>query len=258
MTSSSWDPLIPLSEYDGPGEAVIEPSRIIQPLPGTERAVFGFFQDAIDRLVVARSLKPRFHLRSEVGVVPVYDVDVDGVPVVLTHPGLGAPMGAGFLKEMIAFGSRKVIACGGCGVLDSSLPVGHVLVPVTAVRDEGTSFQYLPPAREVSASPRAVAAIEATLRARQVPYDVVKTWTTDALFRETRARVMRRQAEGCRTVEMEASAFFAVAQFRGIDFGQVLYAGDDVAADEWTHRDWTRHSVRDALLEIALESCARL
>ncbi|HQV27142.1 MAG TPA: nucleoside phosphorylase [Thermoflexales bacterium] len=250
------DPRIPLSEYDGPGEAVIEPSRVIAPIAGAERAVLCFFQDAIDRLVAARKLEPRFHLRSEIGSVPVYEVPVGGTKVLLTHPGVGAPLAAGFLEEMIAFGSRSVIACGGCGVLDSTLPVGHVLVPNTAVRDEGTSFHYLPPAREVAASPRAVAAIEAVLRARGVPYDLVKTWTTDALYRETRARVTRRQAEGCRTVEMEASAFFAVAQFRGIDFGQLLYAGDDVAAAEWTHRDWTRHAVRDALLEIALEVCA--
>ena len=250
------DPRIPLSEYDGPGEAVIEPSRVIAPRPGAERAVLCFFQDAIDRLVAARGLAPVFHLRSEIGEVPVYDVSVGDTNVLLTHPGVGAPLAAGFLEEMIAFGSRNVIACGGCGVLDSTLPVGHVLVPEIAVRDEGTSFHYLPAAREVSASPRAVAAIEMVLRARGVPYDVVKTWTTDALYRETRARVARRQAEGCRTVEMEASAFFAVAQFRGIGFGQVLYAGDDVAAEEWTHRNWTRHSVRDELLEIALEACA--
>ncbi len=252
------DPRIPLSEYDGPGEAVIEPSRVIAPIPGARRAVLCFFQDAIDRLVAARALAPRFHLRSEIGAVPVYDVPVGDTNVLLTHPGVGAPLAAGFLEEMIAYGSRSVIACGGCGVLDSTLPVGHALVPSVAVRDEGTSFHYLPPAREVSASPRAVAAIEAALRARNIPYDVVKTWTTDALYRETRARVSRRQAEGCRTVEMEASAFFAVAQFRGIDFGQLLYAGDDVAAETWTHRDWTRHSVRDALLEIALAACAGL
>jgi uridine phosphorylase len=256
MNPVTWDARIPLSEFDGPGEAVIEPSRLIHPLAGVNRAVLCFFQDAIDRLVTARHLAPRFHLRSEIGAVPVYDLDVGGVSVLLTHPGVGAPLAAGFLEEMIAFGCRNVIACGGCGVLDSTLPVGHVLLPAVAVRDEGTSFHYLPAGREVAASPRAVAAIEAVLRARAVPYDVVKTWTTDALYRETRARVARRQAEGCRTVEMEASAFFSVAQFRRIDFGQVLYAGDDVAAREWTHRDWTRHTVRDELLEIALEACA--
>ncbi len=248
----------PLLEYDDAREAVIEPSRVIVAIPGMDRAVLCFFQDSIDRLARVAAAPIAFHLNSEIGRVPVYDLDVGGRRVLLCHPGVGAPLAAAFLEELIAHGCRRVIACGGCGVLDSSLPVGHVLLPVSAVRDEGTSYHYLPPAREVAAHPRAVAALEAVLRARGIPYDLVKTWTTDAIYRETRARVARRQAEGCRTVEMEAAAFFAVAQFRGVEMGQVLYAGDDVAAAEWTHRDWTRHSVRDTLLEIALDACAAL
>lgn len=249
---------IPLLEYDPSPEAVIEPSRLIPPTPGVERAVLCFFQDAIDRKVAATRAPVRFHLRSEIGRVPVYDVDVDGAPVLLCHPGVGAPLAAAFLEELIAHGCRRVLACGGCGVLDSSLPVGHALLPVAAVRDEGTSYHYLPASREVEPHPDAVAAIARALDAAGVPYDRIKTWTTDAFYRETRARVARRQAEGCRAVEMEAAAFFAVARFRGIQFGQVLYAGDDVAAETWTHRDWARHGARDTLLDIALAACARL
>lgn len=93
MNHVTWDARIPLSEFDGPGEAVIEPSRLIHPLAGVNRAVLCFFQDAIDRLVTARHLAPRFHLRSEIGAVPVYDLDVGGVSVLLTHPRGGRSAG---------------------------------------------------------------------------------------------------------------------------------------------------------------------
>ncbi|MCJ7703601.1 MAG: hypothetical protein MUO62_18625 [Anaerolineales bacterium] len=99
-------------------------------------------------------------------------------------------------------------------------------MPTRAVRDEGTSYHYLPPGREVQAHPQAVAAIETTLQSHQIPYITGKTWTTDAPYRETHQNVQRRREEGCLVVEMEAAAFFAVAQFRGVILGQILYGGD--------------------------------
>jgi uridine phosphorylase len=134
-----------------------------------------------------------------------------------------------------------------------------VVVPSCAVRDEGTSYHYLPPGREVAASAEAVDAIEQTLKSHEVPYVVGKTWTTDGLYRETPGKVARRKAEGCLTVEMEASAFFAVAQFRGVTFGQILYGGDDLGGDTWDHRDWLRQATtREKLFWLAAEACLQL
>ena len=66
-------------------------------------------------------------------------------------------------------------------------------------------------------------------------------------------------AEGCLTVEMEAAAFFAVAAFRGVSFGQLLYAGDDLSGDAWDQRDWNDHaSGRELLFRLAAEACLRL
>ena len=114
--------------------------------------------------------------------------------------------------------------------------MGHVIVATAAVRDEGTSYHYLPASREVAPTDDAVAAIVATLERHEIPFVTGKTWTTDALYRETRGKVARRAAEGCLTVEMEAAAFFAVARFRGVSFGQMLYAGDDLSGDAWDDR----------------------
>jgi len=91
-----------------------------------------------------------------------------------------------------------------------------------------------------------------------VPYDLGKTWTTDAVYRETPEKIRRRKAEGALTVEMEAAAFFAVAQFRGVSFGQMLYGGDDVSGTEWDTRGWhQRHDTREKLFWLAVEAAAR-
>ncbi len=69
----------------------------------------------------------------------------------------------------------------------------------------------------------------------------------------------RRVAEGCIVVEMEASAFFALAQFRGVTCGQVVYGGDLVSPEGWDFRDWVRRGdVRTALFWLAVEACSRL
>jgi uridine phosphorylase len=134
-----------------------------------------------------------------------------------------------------------------------------VIVPTGAIRDEGTSYHYAPADVAVAPHPRALAAIDDVLTAAGVPHDRGLTWTTDAFFRETAAKVARRREQGCITVEMEASAMFAAAAFRGVVYGQLLYAGDDVSADEWDHRHWEKQvSARDHLLDLALTAVTRL
>ena len=89
--------------------------------------------------------------------------------------------------------------------------------------------------------------------------EVGKTWMTDAFYRETPAKVARRRAEGCLTVEMEAAAFFAVARFRGVSFAQILYAGDDLSGPEWDSRGWqSRTAIREQVFNLAAEACLRM
>ena len=106
--------------------------------------------------------------------------------------------------------------------------------------------------------PEVLAALEGTIREFGAPYVRGLTWTTDAYYRETRGKVARRAAEGCLTVEMEASAYLAVAKFRGVKLGQILYGGDDVSGEAWDQRNWTsRGDVRRGLLSLALEASLR-
>jgi uridine phosphorylase len=250
--------MYPILEYDPNPEALIEPKRILKPLADMpEHCVLCFFQSVISK--VCENAQVIFRLGSEIGENPVYKIEVDGKPLAVAHPGVGGPLSGAFLDELIAVGCTKFVACGGAGVLRPDITLGHVLVPMTAIRDEGLSYHYLPPSREVAASVQAVAAIETTLQAHGVPYLQGKTWTTDAIYRETPAKIARRREEGCLTVEMEAASFFAVAQFRNVIFGQLLYGGDDVSGEIWDSRGWHRDaSTREKLFWLAAESVLRL
>ncbi|MFO7683896.1 MAG: DUF952 domain-containing protein [Chloroflexota bacterium] len=262
--SFSLPPLVayaaaPILEFDPLPEAIIQPDRLIKKKDIAEHCVLCFFQDVLTELHENGRLRPIHTLNSEYGPHPVYELIHNAQRLTVTHPGLGAPLAAGFMEEIIALGGRHFIACGGAGVLDGALTVGHLVVPETAVRDEGVSYHYLPAGEMARASETAVAAIKNTLDRHQVPYVVGQTWTTDGFYRETQQIVTRRQRIGCLTVEMETAAFCAVAQFRGVTFGQILYGGDDVSGAEWDHRSWqSRADIRQNLFWLAVEACLEL
>jgi len=55
---------------------------------------------------------------------------------------------------------------------------------------------------------------------------------------------------------METSAYFAASLYNNVDFGQILYAGDSLAGDEWDNRGWAdRIDVREFVLKLALDCC---
>lgn len=252
-----------LFEDDLDDEGLIQPgSTLFGPAvsgPVPDAAVLCFFQEVLDAFVSRGEARRVGQLESEIGPHPLYVVGDGDLQVLVVHPGVGAPLAAGILEEVIALGCRRVVAVGGAGALRDDLVLGHAVVVDEAVRDEGTSFHYLSASRTVRADPRGVETLVAVLVDAGTPHLVGKSWTTDALYREARPRIARRVAEGCLTVEMEASAFMAVARFRGIRFGQLLYAGDSVAGETWDARGWQRATdVRERLFRLALQAAAAL
>jgi len=249
----------PILEFDQAREAVIEPSREVEPRDVPEHCVICFFREVLEKVAAEHGARIAAANFWEDGRHDLYEIEHHGRRLAFFHPGVGAALGAGLLEEVIAFGCRKFIVCGGAGVLRKDIAVGHLIVVTAAVRDEGVSYHYLPAAREVQADSRAVAALQTVLERRGVPYLTGKTWTTDAPYRETREMVARRQGEGCLTVEMEAAALLAVAQYRGVLLGQVLYGGDDLSGSAWDNRGWqSRREVREQLFWLAAEACLTL
>jgi uridine phosphorylase len=254
---SRSDPLAPILEFDPAEAALIEPGHVAAPIVGLPRAaVICFFAEVVDEVCGGGRAEVAALMGWEFPRHPLYVLDAgEGRRVAVFCPGVGAPLAVSLFEDAIAHGCRNFVACGGAGALVPGLALGHVVVPDAAVRDEGTSYHYLPASREVVADPGAVALAVSVLERNGVPHTVGKTWSTDAPYRETHARIARRRAEGCVTVEMEAAAFMAVAAHRGARFAQYLYAGDDLSGEAWDHRSWTTTSARRALFDLAMEAC---
>ncbi len=148
--------------------------------------------------------------------------------------GFGAPIVVTILEEFIALGVKRFISIGIAGTLQKNLRVGDLIVCEKAIRDEGTSYHYLKPSKYAYASKELTSSIKKALDMRGRKYSVGTSWTTDAPYRETFTETRKYQEEGVMTVEMEASALFAVAQYRGVHMGAVFTVSDSIAEFQWS------------------------
>jgi uridine phosphorylase len=250
---------IPLLEFDPDKKALIDPTMMHRKQDLPEACVMIFYADLIHKLSGEEILKKAYTLTSTVQPVDVFTVQTPIGNVTVVFPGIGAPFAAGIFEELIALGCRKFVACGSGGVLKPELKRGTVVIPGSAVRDEGTSYHYLPPARTVEMDPGVVVKLENVLQKHHINYETGKVWTTDAFYRETKKKIAERKAENCLMVEMECAALLAVAKFRNVPFGQYLGAGDDVSGDEWDPRfESTTMPFTEKLFWLSVEACLSL
>jgi len=249
----------PILEFDETREAFIEPSKVNEPRDIPEKIVICFFKEVLEKVAKEHDAKIVVENKWEDGPHPLYEIDYKGQRLGFFHPGIGGPLAGGLFEEVIAFGGRKFIACGGAGVLQQDIAVGNLILVSSALRDEGTSYHYLPPSREVEAQKDVIRACEEELQKQKIPYRLGKTWTTDAPYRETPKKITQRKEEGCLTVEMEAAGMMAIAQYRNVAFGQILYGGDTLSGDEWDNRSWqSRADVRENLFWLCADICLGL
>lgn len=228
----------PILEYDFDSTEILKPNHGAEQLTLPEKCVFAFLGDTIDSYAAETVAAVAEHFETITKTYPIYVVKNDGEEFCLCQAPLGAPAAAQFMDCLIACGCRKIVTAGSCGVL-TEMAENEFLIPTKALRDEGTSYHYLPAARYAEPASEAVQAIEKTFRALGLPFRECITWTTDGFFRETRDMVAHRKAEGCATVEMECAALAACAKKRGAAFGQILYTADSLAnAEQHDDRDW--------------------
>jgi uridine phosphorylase len=258
MTKIIEEEIFPILEFDPDSKEIISPSMYNERLENAEYCVICFFKEVIEKVAQEHHAKKKAILKSETGENPIYEIIYKDKHVAFYHSYVGAPLAAGFMEEAIAHGYTKFVACGAAGVLDSNIKDGTIIIPSSAVRDEGTSYHYMKPSREIELSRYVVDKLSDNLIQQNIPYIIAKTWTTDAFYRETEKIRDKRRDEGCLTVEMECSAFAAVAKFRNVLFGQYLYGGDDIGGIEWDNRNWEKNNVRESLFWMSMNACIAL
>ena len=226
-----------LEEFDNNKGAVINPSDIHDKIEGIpEIAIACFSHKLFNKIVEGGKCTKIAELHNTGEHKDVYEIEYNGHKFTLFKIGVGAPLAVGDIEDMHALGIQKFIIFGNCGVLDNTIDDCMVIIPDRALRDEGTSFHYMAPSRDIQLNKRYVSEFKEILNKLNFNYVEGATWTTDAFYRETREKVNKRREEGAITVEMEASALQAVCDFRGCELFIFFYAGDNLAGEKWDKR----------------------
>ena len=181
--------------------AMFSPSDTTQKIEGfPEICVSTFSRRFFEKFVTLDNVEKIAELHSVNVDTPVYKINYKGKDIAFYQSMVGAPACVGYFEEIIAMGAKKFVLFGSCGVLNDAEVDGRIMIPVSAVRDEGTSYHYAAPSAEIEADPRCKEA-------------------------------------GCLTVEMECASMLAASRYRNIPFIQFLFGADNLSADTWDIRD---------------------
>ena len=220
-----------LTEFDPTPRAVINPDFIHKPVEHFPETVISVFSHRLFASVAAL-------LEGQViaethdadGVWPVYAVHYREKRLGFCKARVGAPACVGQFEDIIAMGAKRIILLGNCGVLDRKIEDCGIIIPTKAIRDEGTSYHYLPAEDLIDVNTRYIPEFIEVLREFGYPYVRGVTWTT----------------------EMECAAMQAVCNFRGVEFFQYFYAGDNLDHPQWDPRSLSGHSRLSDKEKIAL------
>ncbi len=208
---------LPLFEHNHTDEPVflasnmLESARIqknLRPLTVPEGCLLDFDGELVDYLVACGQVKlepswPCFHTR-------LYLWQVAGTEYGIIGGTVGASFAVLVAEELFALGCQALITISSAGLIAENLQPPLFLLIDKALRDEGTSYHYLPPERYAQVSSPLLEAVARRLNDAGLKYIRGKSWTTDAPFRETQKLISARRAEGIISVEMEAAALLAM------------------------------------------------
>lgn len=168
--------------------------------------------------------------------------------------GVGAPAAGTLIEELVELDVVNFLSYGLAGSLDPNLDTGEIVLCTKALRDEGTSHHYLGPSKYSHPSEDLTKRVRNSLLSRDMEFVEGPTWTIDAPYRETPEEVRKYRKEGIKTVEMEASAIFAVAEAKGVKAASFFVVSDHLAEDEWTPDFRRVRKNPKEIFEVALSS----
>lgn len=249
------------SDFDYEKSAFVNPNDTIKKLANFPTiAVSTFSADIIDDYVKTYSPIEIAKLYTANGTLPVYQIDYKGNKIALFLSRVGAPACVAGLEEIIEMGAKKVVLFGCCGVLNDLETKGKIILPISAIRDEGTSQYYLPHSEEIMTDKKSLFIAKEFFEEYNIPFVMGKIWTSDAIYRETPLLISKRKKQGCIGVDMECSAAVAVAQFRNIPFIQFLFGADNLDCEKYDMRDLMQYGCNagNKYLTMAFECGIRL
>lgn len=224
-------------------EALIEAVRAERGLAGTavpKVCLLDFDGDISDWLVASGNAH-RWHSWACFHT-PMFALEVDGASFGIVPRTIGGPYAVLVAEQLLASGSEVILGLTSAGRICPSLPLPSFVIPTKAIRDEGTSYHYIPPASFVDAMPDLTDALYAAIQPLGRAVSQGAVWTTDAPYRETHEQLQHYAQAGVLAVEMQAASLFAFSAAKKFPVGiiaQVTNAVHDTheSFDKGSHAD---------------------
>jgi len=186
-----------------------------------------------------------------------------GIKVSATSTGIGCPSAAIAVEELANIGVRAVIRVGSTGALQPHLRIGDLVISTGAMRNEGTSNFYVPPAFPAVPDHFLThdlweAALEFKARRGCGVYLGLNA-SDDAFYGETPEWIQKLSSYKLLNVEMEASAIFTVAYLRGLAAGMVCAVSGNLVTDDVIYEGVNTGLVQgwEDAISVALEAIVR-
>ena len=251
-----------LEEFDECRKSTFDPFEVENVILNFPKiGITCFSKKLMDRYVDTFNGEQIAEITTANGKVPVHRIKYKNVDIAIFMSRVGAPACTVSYEEVMAMGLEKLIMFGTCGVLDSSIEDLAIIIPTSAIRDEGTSYHYMKSSTEIKVNEKYKADFEEILKKNNISSVEGKVWTTDAPYRETRDKVLKRKEQGCICVDMECSAMSAVAKFRNKDLFQFFYAADNLDSTKWDKRSLgndDKLSEKEKIIYLALELAVKI
>jgi uridine phosphorylase len=213
-------------------EGIIRPRRNKNDPPVGPDVILAFIKADLDYLI---SLCPGQKIHSyDQGFFRFHKSILDsGAGLIIAGPMVGAPQAVMAMEKLIALGGQRFWVIGWCGSLQAGLKIGDLIIPTSAVSEEGTSAHY--PIRQTrpEADPELCDRLVNTLHSNRIAFQKGRVWTMDAPYRETPSKIKIFQQKGVLAVEMEMSALITLALFRKVSLAGLLVISDELAGLRW-------------------------
>lgn len=219
---------MPYDPTDDP--VLIKPGQFNRRLIVHENAVMAILPPY---LKLARTIARAKWLNQRIDWGKLYEVPDSRGGFSIAGPAIGAPNAVTMMETLIANGAKNIFVTGCCGSLSCDVKIGDILIPTSAISEEGTSAHYKPELHPPIADEELTGLIDNIAKEKGWETKKGPVWTTDAPYRETCEKVKLYGGKGVLGVEMELSAMFTVARFRGVKIAAALAVSDELASLQW-------------------------
>lgn len=213
-------------------EEILKPSSLYKFKRNIDKCIVSFSPLIFNDVNKKYKLKKESISKAGFTDIDIYSFKYNGEEVLFFISPIGAPIAAILLEDVrFMFNVKHFIYFGSCGLLSDTFKA-NIIVPMKSYRDEGVSYHYEKANDWIKIKNYEL--VSKCLKENHINYMVTNNWTTDALYRETKQlSKIRKEIDGCLSVDMECASLQAVCNFRKINFYTFFFCSDVVKVDAW-------------------------